>query len=263
MSINRYSKFYLDGEIKKGNLSSQFVYKYVSFESAVKILENNTLKFSKPKDFNDPFDCKSEIEIYGGINEIAAYLSSFKKQREENSIQQRAYLLSVNPQFKYRVLVVPILEAIEDMNICCFSEIENNILMWTHYSNNHTGICLKFDISKDLECFSLPIKVIYSESFHKFNLLKNFKDGIVNIPRYKSKDWEYEKEVRMVKVIGGELFQPFKKESLVEVIFGLRTSQDNIKEMKNIKVKNKYKNIIYKKMEIVSNKFTLKTKNLL
>ena len=32
------------------------IYKYISLETAIKILENNSLKFSKPSTFNDPFD---------------------------------------------------------------------------------------------------------------------------------------------------------------------------------------------------------------
>ena len=32
--------------------------------------------------------------------------------------------------------------------ISCFSEIWDSILMWSYYANNHSGICIEFDMSK-------------------------------------------------------------------------------------------------------------------
>lgn len=35
----------------------------------------------------------------------------------------------------------------EHMGISCFSEGGNNLLMWSHYSDGHKGICLAYDVS--------------------------------------------------------------------------------------------------------------------
>jgi hypothetical protein len=47
------------------------IYKYVSLETAIKILETNSLKFAKPSTFNDPFDCDVNLLDFnfdGGVN---------------------------------------------------------------------------------------------------------------------------------------------------------------------------------------------------
>ncbi len=40
-----------------------FIYKYLPFtEGSLKVLDENTLKFTHPDDFNDPFDCLPYID---------------------------------------------------------------------------------------------------------------------------------------------------------------------------------------------------------
>lgn len=264
MKKNTYTKQLLDQEINNGLLSSYYVYKYLSIESALKVLENSTLKFSSPHNFNDPFDCKVNINIDGGYQEIYNYLCRANKNRDISISQLKniATELATNPIAKYRYLVETIEQAINEMKICCFSEVYDSILMWTHYANNHTGICFKFDISKDLACFSLPLKVKYAKEFHEFNLFNEYSSGITNMPRYKSEEWAYEREIRMIKALGCESFNSFNRDSLIEVIFGLRTKQENIDSIKRIIEKIGYKKIIYKKIEIINNKFALKTRGI-
>ena len=36
----------------------------------------------------------------------------------------------------------------EVIGITCFSETPNNMLMWSHYANRHTGICVEYDFSR-------------------------------------------------------------------------------------------------------------------
>lgn len=39
------------------------VYKYTSTETCEKILENQSIQFTNPSQFNDPFDCQIKFEI--------------------------------------------------------------------------------------------------------------------------------------------------------------------------------------------------------
>lgn len=87
--------------------------------------------------------------------------------------------------------------------VTCFSEDPLSVLMWSHYSNNHKGICIEYDFSK-LE--------FYNSTLLKLHPVR-YSDNLVDLVEFeevqhvgktllaalnKSCDWEYEKEWRIV-----------------------------------------------------------------
>ena len=91
--------------------------------------------------------------------------------------------------------------------IRCFSEINNSILMWSHYAENHKGFCLEYDfktlgINHEINVNLFP--VIYRPKlfnidkhlFNNDNSLNYFSFILAAI--HKSKEWEYEKEWRLI-----------------------------------------------------------------
>lgn len=99
--------------------------------------------------------------------------------------------------------------------ISCFSETSDNVLMWSHYSNKHTGFCVEYDFSrcKDLDALIRLFPVQYTNERPSiptdlFDLsdLKNIKVKMGNkvIPDLmmllltKSRVWEYENEWRII-----------------------------------------------------------------
>ena len=58
----------------------------------------------------------------------------------------------------------------EDIGICCFSFNPKSILMWSHYTNNHKGVCLKFDYKQDIEGFRVSSPVEYVEEYPKIKM---------------------------------------------------------------------------------------------
>lgn len=99
--------------------------------------------------------------------------------------------------------------------ICCFSEASDNVLMWSHYGNKHTGFCVEYDFSrcKDLDALIRLFPVQYTNERPSiptdlFDLsdIKNIKVAIGNkvIPDLmmllltKSRIWEYENEWRII-----------------------------------------------------------------
>ncbi len=99
--------------------------------------------------------------------------------------------------------------------ISCFSETPDNVLMWSHYGNKHTGFCVEYDFNKckDLDALIRLFPVQYSEnrpsipaSLFDLDDLKNIKVAVSNkcIPDLmmlllsKSDVWQYEKEWRII-----------------------------------------------------------------
>lgn len=97
--------------------------------------------------------------------------------------------------------------------IACFSKKNDSILMWAHYADNNKGACIEFenedflDIQYSKKRSPLQLKKIMPKvlwNYHmgeksKFSEKEEHKYLLSLIPLLtKSKDWEYEQEVRCI-----------------------------------------------------------------
>lgn len=118
--------------------------------------------------------------------------------------------------------VIKHLDDIKDLvYLKSFSETNNCNLMWAHYANNYKGICVEYDFSKldDDALFHLFPVIYSSEKLKDVDLkytieehmdlkLMNFERNCPNDTEFlkdimplfliKSKEWEYEKEWRLL-----------------------------------------------------------------
>ncbi len=98
------------------------LYKYVPFESGKKILETNTIGFSQPKFFNDPFD-----------------LPSYPDERSDNPLDDIVGRLRT--MGKNHIWA-------ENTGILSLTRTPTNPLMWAHYARNHQGLVVGVDAVK-------------------------------------------------------------------------------------------------------------------
>lgn len=175
------------------------LYKYVTDEVGRKILENNSIAFSRPESFNDPFESEAACSFYPGNAKVS--LSVHKRiQRDTKQHFRNFYgILSLTRQ--------PL-----------------NPLMWSHYADEHSGMVIGIDVSA--ECLTseventIPIQygnVIYTHT-KPFNIYFENLTERVNVTAaysfdrqnietfqraflYKASCWSYEEEVRVVKAI--------------------------------------------------------------
>ncbi|MEM5669933.1 DUF2971 domain-containing protein [Bacillus cereus] len=95
------------------------------------------------------------------------------------------------------------------IKICCFSEINDSILMWSHYANNHKGFCIEYDFTKEGIDRSLTKQlqpVLYRDNL--FNIGHYFHENgekmnplVINYNAIvKSTEWSYEKEWRITYI---------------------------------------------------------------
>ena len=64
-------------------------------------------------------------------------------------------------------------EKIEDYGIACFTTKNDNTLLWSHYADEHQGICLEFDFYEEIKL--IKNNKIDIEKFNSFYLIHNFK----------------------------------------------------------------------------------------
>ena len=125
-------------------------------------------------------------------------ISSNRHSKED--IAKKARALFYNPEEQNRIIARSISEQKKETKICCFSRDNCNLLMWTHYASAHKGVCLEFNMTVDPAFFIAPIDVVYTRDYAESNLLSDPKTAVMNLVRTKSLDWQYEKEIRIVKL---------------------------------------------------------------
>jgi hypothetical protein len=208
----------------------QYFFKYRTLESLEKILENNSLWFSNPLDFNDPFDCQIVVEGNHTEEELKELIKrTVTSTVSDAQVAQLAKEAATAPEKWEKILNTSITNIMSRNGVCCFAVNESNLLMWSHYSNSHKGVCLKFDALKDPDFFVFPLPVNYQSEYPNYNHLGDRQDILKSLILTKSDHWKYEEEQRVLKTNQVGLHQ-FKKPALVEIIFGCRCTEEDIKK---------------------------------
>lgn len=236
------------------------VFKYVPFEGAKSIVSSLKLKFSNPKDFNDPFDTDEDILDYDisnlgedAKNDIDTTVASFLKRNNLNHSEhfKNAIQSLKNSSALIEAYKLSRQELIENTRTLCLSMDENNILLWSHYADKHNGICLEFDLNVGLENIFTETeiqmigKVDYDRN-EKINYLENKLNAICKLYLTKTNEWSYEKEVRIV-ILNDNQFQKFNKRFLTGIIFGCKVPTSAIDEFKELCYNNELHNLRYRK----------------
>lgn len=254
--------------VKNGELP-RYIYKYMSMETAKIVLENNSIRFSKPPLFNDPFDCQLTIDTGNTDEEVDGYVNQIAKTKGLSAHQKEEYRIKLrNPNVRFQITNNSIQQAINSMKISCFSTAYDNLLMWAHYANKHYGVVMKFDVLKDASFFMVPYPVNYTKEYPVFNYLRDdyYKGGGQIAPlltKTKSSEWEYEKEVRIMKPDTDihnpsdyQLF-PIKKEAIIEIILGCQISDEQKKEFVYFAKNKGWNNLVFKQSKKKSWEFGL------
>lgn len=88
----------------------------------------------------------------------------------------------------------------EKLYISCFSELKDNILMWSHYTNSSSGFCVEYDIENFLKEAGIEgikiVPVIYQPNLFSYQKYRKCNSPIPQII-VKNECWKYEIEWRM------------------------------------------------------------------
>lgn len=160
----------------------------------------------------------------------------------------------------------------KNMRITCFSEKNDSILMWSHYADNHRGLCVEYDFKgseyrNPLKQFLYP--VIYETKV--FDATKSFlpcsrcTDLFRHAAITKYQDWSYENEWRYVDVSVMPGSSPSSYLNVTKpksVYLGAKTDEedDDIKEVQKIAEDRGF--AVYK-MEMMDSEFVLKPKRII
>ena len=214
----------------------EFLYKYYSLNKSnlqrrERIFTHSELYFPSPRDFNDPFDSKIQLILDGSEEEWERYLRDlYKKFRPDwNRKQRLAEVRMIMREKRYKRLPEGVANShLDKMGVFCMSEVKDNILMWAHYSEGHTGFCLEFRATSKTPFFGRAQRIKYSEVYPSINFFKSSRDAQMEATLLtKFKLWCYEKEWRIIEHDHGAGTYSFPPELLTGVILGCQMSDEN------------------------------------
>lgn len=197
-------------------------------------LRKRQVWFSKPENFNDPFDCA--IRVDRDMISEEEYWELFRHLRQEKGEQIADQFLQggqLTEEFKKQARRGS-RRAYEDQKdkmlhqrgAVCFSAIppdhQDSILQWSHYAGAHTGICLEFDTCFPLFQEGKLFQVRYSDtvpSIGPFEMLTSDIDALTPMIATKADCWSYEQEWRLFHMEGDRAYT-YTPECLTAVYLG-------------------------------------------
>jgi hypothetical protein len=246
------------------------VYKYLSPERR-SYLSNELLRFSQPDALNDPFELLPTISREDAAHILQTYISmpkskpKFSGSRSERRAAERAnasadrkvakHLKENSDLIREKFFNDAKIALNSKIGILSLSRRWDSALMWSHYTNSHTGFCVGF--MKDHPVFKHrgnPVDptrrmnpVQYSNQRIPVSLTPG-KPIDMKVIYTKSTDWSYEQEERLVAVLSDAdnrlaavpydicLFK-VPHESISDITLGLRASPDMVAEVKELGAK--------------------------
>jgi hypothetical protein len=214
------------------------LYKYQPFDvNSIKNLIEHQIWFSKPLEFNDPFDCNIRLDRRQlSDEEFTGFCQAYDLPTMGIPIGQLKEKIT---EILQTLLEKAAQQHINERGISCFSEKNDDLLLWSHYANKHTGFCLGFDTSFDP--FPAARRVNYLPDFPSFDPLqvfiqRNEEAALESLDKMfltKAPCWVYEGEWRIFNS-QTERQRPYKRECLTAVYFGLKMNQDDKFEIMDI-----------------------------
>lgn len=253
--------------IEKGEYP-QYLYKYRALNDMdIKAIERHQLWFSCGTAFNDPFEGRVSLAKSYSFVEMAryvfwqtAYLKDYDiyKVLDHEKMQNEIWYYVMHPEEWNRRLMQIIESDYSKMKICCLSAVCDNILMWSHYAKSHEGICLEFDLLKDLQAFSPIRKVKYVSQYRPMNYGLEMEELISQIIERKSHMWAYEQEYRVISRSTKDQYVVYHPQALRSIIFGCRTPEDKKQELMNkLRKDPNLRHIQFKRCILSKNSFGL------
>lgn len=219
-------------------------------------LRSNTVWYSRPHAFNDVFDCRFQL-VNSSRTQNASMLPKLlealpveriklvpgadgKPARiEEVRIDLPSLIGAEHFQATAIEQLTPLLvdrfnSAVWNIGVHCLSETEDSLLMWSHYSDHHKGLCLTVSLKPTFlaQHGFFANKVRYTNYYPEVSAIDFLIDPhkvVDTVIFTKSIEWAYENEWRIVTPftfgLTGSCIQDSLYESPYEVVaitFGSR-----------------------------------------
>ncbi|EJG2231152.1 DUF2971 domain-containing protein [Vibrio parahaemolyticus] len=195
------------------------LYKYRalnSIEYTLDILLKERLYCSPYKDLNDPFEGQlfdahpKIVPIFDKkTNKFLSFMELPERRVKAKKVSSIDDLNHINKEYK----------------ICSLSNTPSDVKMWSLYADSHRGIAIEIEIEDD---FLFEVKYVNSLPIVMDTLLT--RESAEQIFSRKTKDWEYEREYRIITT---EPYFPIKSK-IRRVLLGVRVSDIHVEMLRKL-----------------------------
>lgn len=261
-------------------LNIQRLYRYQGFhlDWLQDTIHKNKIFISTPASFNDPWDCKPHFHCNVDDPKIKKDVLSFYTAAHEkhgskgnaDHIKNIIDNFDSDPESLKKFMDKNSAGITSDINtqyrVCCLTTKPDNSLMWSHYAEKHTGVCLEFEVQN--EVFSTAVKVEYQTEYPPFQMTAAAVGTNVKALTTKSQDWGYEEEYRLIALEKSKLSIPgmlsadgnwltIPENSLLGIITGCQMDDTHKKQIEEL-VEESGKSIQIKEALRIPNAYNLK-----
>lgn len=263
-------------------------FKYTNINTAKAILTYQSFRYSSPLSFNDPFDIQYKLFTEFDIDDFSSIVMSrikdyingrreipFSPSEDGNAIlhlKQAIELTGIsekNIEPHLRPLIENVtnkfktsldyhndawFKGMQKSRVFCVTEDKDNLLMWAHYAQDHSGVVFELDRTEQPDCLLSNIKKVkYQDKPIRYFSLEELVNWTLfliepdyskimysNHAWHKSLHWEYEQEWRVIEICDDNevpnlfLDRKFSPEQLKSIIFGCKTSEEHIEEIRSM-----------------------------
>ncbi len=235
-----------------GGCELPYLYKYRPLTGdGMRNLEATLLKgevfLAAPNKFNDPFDCHPVYAYEGSDEEMCKHLDNRYGTDPENLRRvHEAFATRASNRRVWDIAVERMCgelaaELKRALGIYCLSAVPDHVLMWSHYADQHRGVCLRFSQTSDAGLFRVAQRVAYSDERPILRIVQDsIQTKLEKAFLTKAKDWGYEQEWRVLSPVqagvpstgpGVHIWPP---EAFDCLIFGARISAEDEASVREI-----------------------------
>lgn len=141
-------------------------------------------------------------------------------------------------------------EICKTFGVSCFTERSDNMLMWAHYADKHTGVCVEYNFGKlfsgNQNLLLFPVNYTKRRPIIPLEKVVDFSEGNLTIINEKlnlllpdimksliskSDIWQYEKEWRLIQNIKDENDRKIRLPLISGIYCGINISNENLQKI--------------------------------
>ncbi len=224
----------------------QILYKYRNYneDNHKRLLYNLEMYFPSTEQFNDPFEGnipyvfhedeftpeKLLENVQHHVKDQYPHLTGQEFQKECKRIIDEGNFK--DPENLDRIKEISKERIKTSFGIFSLARDRDNFLMWSHYSNEHTGFCIGFDMDNLWEAVKEPLfSVDYKKELPKIRFNEDPKVLLQKILTIKGDMWAYENEYRIINFQGPRTKMIIPSNSIKEVVLGCAMEPEVKKEI--------------------------------
>jgi len=197
-------------------------------------IENSYIYFSDRNSLNDPFDSSPDLINFISDKTNPNDYFEFYKNRLPSEIDANYLANNYTPEELIKLTIDNIPKYLNAFGIACFSMMPYiNMTLWANYANNHHGVCIQYQSDYDKTFFENLQIVKYFEKLERidFNPIED-EFRIQDVFYMKDQNWNYEKELRLVKFKKGK--NAIKQDAIRNIVCGYKANDEYIQKLIDI-----------------------------